>query len=121
VKPGDSKILAKRKLATGSEIYVVAHRTSDIIDAFEVSCYKKDSTNLTEYFIGHEEPFWWGCYFREEPKSNALIIQALGREMARFSLLHNYVYWKDNVHPVSFPVPLYHSNVAQMILKDDKR
>ena len=117
IKAGEDRILSKMLLADGRRLFIVAHRTAHLVDAYEVSLYRVDqATNFFVCFLGHEEGFWWGCSMLKESSSN-IVIHAYWRKIARYSLDDGTLVWtekgrgdsptyKIDGDKVKWPVPL---------------
>src|SRR5712691_3603035 len=53
IKPGDDRVLSSMRLQNGDLLYIVAHRTTSIVDTYEVCLYRvNQNTNL---FVSLEE------------------------------------------------------------------
>jgi len=96
IKTGEDRILSSTVLSNGSRIYVVAHRTGHLIDAYEVSLYRVDqSTNVFVCFLGHQEAFWWGSSLQASSSSDVVEIRAFWQMVANYSVSNGSVTWSD--------------------------
>jgi len=85
IHPGDDILLSQLSLTNGSRFFVVAHRTENLIDAYEVTFYRVDQNGDTfAYYLAHEDSFWWGCTLRPAKDSREIEIGADGAMAARY-------------------------------------
>src|SRR5439155_2453773 len=77
IREGENRILSYTNLTGGAKLYVVAHRTGHLTDAYEVCLYKVElQTNVSMCILGYKDSYWWGCSIRPNG-SDKLDIRAL--------------------------------------------
>ena len=87
ISAGADKLLASTSLANGDTLFLVAHKTGDFVEAYEVSLYRVDeTTNVFVAFLGHEEPFWWGASLRPSAVPDKIEIRAFWEIEAVYSI-----------------------------------
>ncbi len=105
------------RLQNGDLLYIVAHRTTSIVDTYEVCLYRvNQNTNFFVCFLGGKDSYWWGCSLRPDASSNSVLIHVFGMDVAKYSTTDGQVIWKDKTMGkfpsyridgvnVSWPVP----------------
>lgn len=120
IRTGETRILSSVILTNGSSIHVAAHKTGHWIDAFSVNLYRVEGTNISRYYLGHEEAFWWGCSLRPRPAQDQLDIQAFGQTIAVYSIGADAIHWTDKSRPSSPPQQEADGSVLALIARAQK-
>lgn len=96
IKAGDDLVLASAKLSDASRVFIMAHRTGHLIDAYEVTLYRVSPTNgITINWLGYEDGYWWRCGLSYGNNSNILEIHAFGGLMAEYDITSGDIKWHD--------------------------
>ena len=103
IRPGDDIVLGSAPLTNGGRLFVVAHRTHDLVEAYEVTLYRVErSGEIFTYWMGYEESYWWACSIRPVDDFSVLQIRADGAVAALYTVPD---------HSLTFPDDHYHYGV----------
>ena len=87
IHPGDDVVLARFALTNGTRLCVIAHRTENIGEPYEVTLYRTEITGLVfTYWMGYEDSFWWGCSITHADSPSVLHINVYGSKAAVYNV-----------------------------------
>ena len=105
IQTGEDRILGSLELQEGDKLFLVAHRTTSLVDAYVVSLFRvHQKTNFSVCWLGHEDSYWWGSSLQSIQNSEDVCVQLWWSKLGTYSIADNSFHWADPAQP---PVPTY--------------
>ena len=122
IRAGDDVVCSRLTMADGSSLYLVAHRTGQLIDAYQVFLYRIESSHYTyEYRLGNEDSFWWGSSLRKVGAEGTVEIRSFWQPVAKYVQNTGTLEWLHEKRPPDHGRNIGYDDRVKRILSEDRK